>query len=96
MSEDRFVRQFAIVGKRARSNAADFPLDTLVQAVGGDTLANGKQASPSDLAGLRFEHFSLLKLCNTPLSIAEIGAHLKVHLGVARVLVGDVLDPVPA
>jgi Protein of unknown function (DUF742) len=92
MSEERFVRQYALVGKRARSKAADFPLDTLVQAVAGDTSRLGKPLTSSDLIGLRAEHLSLLKLCSTPLSIVEIGAHLKVHLGVARVLVGDVLE----
>jgi hypothetical protein len=85
MSEDRFVRQYALVGKRARSKASDFPLDTLVQAV-----HSGPHAwSP----GLRAEHIDLLHLCtDSPISIAEIGAHLHVYLGVARVLVGDLID----
>jgi Protein of unknown function (DUF742) len=92
MSEDRFVRQYALVGKRARSNAADFPLDTLVKAVAGEASLAGNALQSRELMGLRGEHLSLLKLCATPISIAEIGAHLKVHLGVARVLVGDVLE----
>jgi hypothetical protein len=85
MSEDRFVRQYALVGKRARSRASDFPLDTLVQAV---------NAGPHDWApGIRSEHIELLNLCTTqPISIAEVGAHLHVFLGVARVLVGDLLE----
>ncbi len=92
MSEDRFVRQYALVGKRARTNAADFPLDTLVKAVDGEASRSERSSTSSGYVGLRAEHLSLLNLCESPISIAEIGAHLHVHLGVARVLVGDVLD----
>jgi hypothetical protein len=85
MSEDRFVRQYALVGKRARTKGAELPLDTLVQAVGTGPWACGP--------GLRAEHVSLLNLCATsPLSLAEIGAHLHVYLGVARVLLGDLIE----
>ncbi len=83
MSEERFVRQYALVGKRARTSAADFPLDTLVQAA-----HKGPYSS-----SLRAEHIQVLNLCtDSPISIAEIGAHMKVFLGVARVLVGDLID----
>jgi hypothetical protein len=82
-TEERFVRQYALVGKRARTTAADFPLDTLVQAT---------HAGPYS-AALRAEHIDVLKLCtDRPISIAEVGAHMKVFLGIARVLVGDLLD----
>jgi hypothetical protein len=85
MSEERFVRQYALVGKRARSKASDFPLDTLVQSISEGPFEQGN--------GIRAEHVELLNLCNKgPLSIAEIGAHLHVYLGVARVLVGDLID----
>lgn len=30
-------------------------------------------------------------MCAEPLSVAEISAHLGVHLGIARVLVGDLV-----
>jgi hypothetical protein len=83
MSEERFVRQYALVGKRARSSAADFPLDTLVQAA-----HQGPYSS-----ALRAEHIQVLGLCaRSPISIAEVGAHMKIFLGVARVLVGDLID----
>ena len=35
------------------------------------------------------EQGALLRLANRPVSIAELGAHLHVHLGIARVLVSD-------
>ncbi len=83
MSDDRFVRQYALVGKRARTSASDFALDTLVQAV---------HSGPYS-AALRAEHIQVLRLCtDKPISIAEVAAHMKVFLGVARVLVGDLFD----
>ena len=41
------------------------------------------------LGSLRLERKRIVELCDRPLSIAEVSAHLGVHLGVARVLVGD-------
>lgn len=38
---------------------------------------------------LTFEYRDIVSLCAEPLAIAEIAAQLRLHLGVARVLVGD-------
>ncbi len=38
---------------------------------------------------LTFERRHIVALCEDPLSIAEIAARLRLHLGVVRVLVGD-------
>jgi hypothetical protein len=46
--------------------------------------------SGCDCAGeLGFERRDILTLCREPLSVAEIAARLSLHLGVVRVLVGD-------
>jgi Protein of unknown function (DUF742) len=76
----RFVRQFALTGGRARSTGADLPFETLVQ-----TTARGRTSS----GHLSPEQESIVQLCIEPISIAEISAHLHIHLGIARVLVGD-------
>jgi hypothetical protein len=76
----RFLRQYALTQGRVHSIGRDLPLDTLVQT--------------SDL-GLERAHMvsseqgALLRLAHQPVSIAELGAHLRVHLGIARVLVSD-------
>jgi hypothetical protein len=76
----RFLRQYALTQGRVHSIGRDLPLDTLVQT--------------SDL-GLERAHTvsseqgALLRLAYRPVSIAELGAHLHVHLGIARVLVSD-------
>lgn len=73
------IRPYALTGGRTRS-ATDLPLETLVQRT-----PSGVNA----MLRLSLERRRILELCSRPLSIAEISAHVGVHLGVARVLVGD-------
>ncbi|MDH4147924.1 MAG: DUF742 domain-containing protein [Acidimicrobiia bacterium] len=73
------VRPYALTGGRTRSTE-DLPLETLVRRTGAGNAALGRA---------RHERRRILELCDRPLSIAEISAHLAVHLGVTRVLVGD-------
>ncbi|OKI58191.1 hypothetical protein A6A27_30110 [Micromonospora sp. CB01531] len=40
---------------------------------------------------LSYEHRDIVALCVHPVSVAEIAAHLHLHLGVARVLVADMV-----
>jgi hypothetical protein len=73
------IRPYALTGGRTRS-AVDLPLESLVERTPAGTAALETQT---------LEHRRILELCRGPLSIAEVSAHLGVHLGVARVLVGD-------
>jgi hypothetical protein len=73
------IRPYALTGGRTRSGS-DLPLETLVKRT-----AHGLSALPR----LALERKRIVELCERPLSIAELSAHLRVHLGVARVLVGD-------
>lgn len=92
----RLVRPYTVTGGRTRSRgSADLPMETLV------TISSTGRARA---AGLRFERGDVIRLCASTQSVAEVSAHLKLPLGVARVLVGDLhaeglLDvhmPVPA
>jgi hypothetical protein len=76
------VRSYVLTGGRTRSNA-DLPIETLVKVT-----SQGVSAAPR----LALERKSIIALCNAPISIAEVSAHLKVPLGVARVLVGDMSE----
>lgn len=50
------------------------------------------RATPAALsAPLRFELERVVRLCQQPHSIAEIGAALRIPVGVARVLVSDLV-----
>jgi hypothetical protein len=82
--DDRFVRQFALTQGRARSQGADLPLDAIVTVTAA--CARRLAAEPPSLEQARIAH-----LAASPLSIAEVAAHLRVHLGIARVLVGDMV-----
>jgi hypothetical protein len=73
------IRPYALTGGRTRSGV-DLPLETLVERTPSGTSALGR---------LTLERKRIVELCAQPLSIAEVSAHLRVHLGVARVLVGD-------
>jgi len=43
----------------------------------------------ASVGALEFERRDIVALCETPLGVAEIAAMLGLHLGVVRVLVGD-------
>ena len=73
------IRPYALTGGRTRS-AVELPLESLVERTPAGTSALETQT---------LERRRILELCRGPLSIAEVSAHLGVHLGVARVLVGD-------
>jgi hypothetical protein len=76
------VRPYAITGGRTRSST-EVQIETIVvrTAKGENTIGH---------AG--FEKGKILDLCDTPLSVAEISAHLRLPLGVTRVLIGDMTD----
>jgi len=62
-----------------------------------DTLEIEAQVMTTDagtLAALRlpFEHRDIVRLCMVSMSIAEVAARLRLHIGVARVLVADLAD----
>jgi hypothetical protein len=76
--DDPFVRPFMVTEGRTRPLRDDLRIETMVITV------------PAALsAPLRFEQRRVVELCQSPMSLAEIGAVLRVPLGVARVLVAD-------
>jgi hypothetical protein len=81
----RLVRPYALIGGRTRTAHDDLELETLVF-----TTSLGETSSLGDPAPrLNQELRSIALLCRDLLSVAEIGAHLDLPLGVVRVLVGD-------
>jgi len=82
VDDDRFgrrLRPYALTGGRTRP-AVDLPLETLVVRTEGTDALRQR---------LALERRRIVELCESPISVAEISSHLGVHLGVARVLVGD-------
>jgi hypothetical protein len=78
------VRPYAITSGRTPAASASAQLDVATQVM---TLRSG-----SDPAGLTPEHLMIKRLCQRPLSVAELAAHLNLPLGVVRVLCGDLIE----
>jgi hypothetical protein len=72
------LRPFVLTAGRTTSTDPDIGMETQVTAHPG--------ARPGRLPP---ESRAIVALCAEPLSVAEISAKLRLHLGVTRVLVGD-------
>ena len=75
------VRPYAVTGGRTRSSGRELDLITLVVAVPTE---ESPAAAP--------DHERVLDKCEKPQSVAEVAAHLELPLGVAKVLISDLLD----
>jgi hypothetical protein len=83
-AEERVVPVFAVTQGRTRTKGKELPIETVV------TLT--KAAARYDSV-LRAEPLEIVRMCAAgPLSVAEIGAALRLPVGVARVLVGDLVN----
>lgn len=79
-ARESFVRPFIVTGGRTMPLRDDLRIETLV-------VANRAALS----APLRFELQTVVRLCQQPRSVAEVSATLHVPLGVAKVVVGDLM-----
>jgi Protein of unknown function (DUF742) len=80
----QFVRPYAMTGGRTKpAQAEQLEIETLIS-----TTAHGE----ASLSKLAFEARSIAALCISVQSIAEVAARLRISLGVARVLVGDMAE----
>lgn len=76
----RLLRPYALTRGRARpSHGSDLELEALVST----TMIGETMHMPAP------EPHSIALLCREPLSLAEIAAHMKLPIGVVRVLVAD-------
>jgi hypothetical protein len=80
---DRVVPVYAFTGGRTRAAGQDLPLETVVTAT---------ELSLTAGASLQMESRAIVDMCARPKSLAEVGAALRVPVGVARVLVGDLAN----
>ncbi|MBB5918883.1 hypothetical protein BJY24_007795 [Nocardia transvalensis] len=79
-ADEPVVRPFLMTGGRTLPLIDGLRIETLVHA------------TPAALsAPLRFEQQTVVRLCQRPHSVAEIAAALRVPIGVARVVVSDLV-----
>lgn len=75
--EERLVRPYFLTQGRTE---AQLPIESMVQA-----------SSRRERGVLSVEQSQIMDLCREPKAIAEVAALLKLPLGVARVLIGDMV-----
>ena len=78
--DDQLIRPFLLTGGRTRPVREGLAIETLLQS---------RPGAMSSL--LRFEARKIVELCQQATSMAEVAAALRVPLGVARVLVSDLV-----
>jgi hypothetical protein len=76
------VRPYAVTRGRTKSNQTELELISLVMTASSDLRLRGGEP----------EYANILRLCQTPVSIAEISARLKLPVGVVKVLVSDLIE----
>ncbi|MET8764779.1 DUF742 domain-containing protein [Lentzea sp. NPDC004782] len=76
------VRAYAWTGGRTRSNI-NLEIETLVSA---------NDQSRQSAGMLQAEHQHVVELCRSPRSVAEVAALMRLPLGVAKVLLGDMAE----
>jgi len=80
-ADDLVIRPFLLTGGRTRPAQEGLQVESLIQA------------RPDALrSNLRFEARQIVELCQRPISLAELAAAVHVPLGVARVLVSDLVE----
>ncbi|RMI35170.1 DUF742 domain-containing protein [Nocardia stercoris] len=72
-------RLYTLTGGRSRPDSGTFDLVTLVVA----------ESDP--VPGMQSEHIAILRLCRAPTAVAEIAAELGVPVGIAVILLEDLL-----
>ncbi|MGC4957956.1 DUF742 domain-containing protein [Actinomadura citrea] len=77
------VRPYVMTSGRIEPTRGKFDLITLVVAVG---------AEPEGAIALGPEHLSIIRLCQSVMSVAEITGHLDLPVATVRVMLGDLLD----
>lgn len=77
------VRPYAMTGGRTRAPQVNFDLIAVIE--------RAVAAIPAE-SGLGPEHATILRLCDRPLSVAEVASDVDLPLGVVRVLLGDLVD----
>ncbi len=83
--DDRVVPVYAFTQGRTRTAGRERELP--IEALATSTEVAGQHGMT-----LQMEWRAIVQMCARPMSVAEIGAMLRVPIGVARVLVGDLAN----
>jgi hypothetical protein len=81
LADDTLVRPFLVTGGRTEPLHDGLRLESLVHS-----------SPAARSAPLRFELRQIVDLCRSPTTVADVAARLGVPLGVARVLIADLVS----
>lgn len=81
---DDVLRPFVLTSGRVSAGDQEIELETQVTS-NYDDPGTARYAT----VGLPSELRAIITLCDVPMSVAEISARLRLHLGVTKILVGD-------
>jgi hypothetical protein len=73
-------RLYTLTGGRSRPDSDSFDLVTLIVTESQPTL------------GMQSEYVAILELCRAPTAVVEVAAELRLPVGIAMVLLSDLLD----
>ncbi|SFP01281.1 Protein of unknown function [Amycolatopsis arida] len=76
------VRPYAVTGGRTRTDSVGLDLMTLVVAL----------PSVTEAAGMAPEYARIVRLCQRPMSVAEVAARIDLPLPVVKVLLSDLIE----
>ncbi|WAL63296.1 DUF742 domain-containing protein [Amycolatopsis cynarae] len=76
------IRPYTVTGGRTRSENIGLDLLTLVVAL----------TSVADAATMPPEYARVVRLCQQPLSVAEVAAYLELPLPIVKVLLADLIE----
>ncbi|MQA12014.1 MAG: DUF742 domain-containing protein [Pseudonocardiaceae bacterium] len=77
------VRPYALTGGRTRATD-NFGLDLITLVVA--------MSSPADVVGMEPEYAGIVRLCQQPLSVAEVASHMELPLPVVKVMLSDLIE----
>ena len=80
------VRPFIMTGGRTRADSRNLRVETMLQASVSEL-----PADDADNALLP-EQMELLRVCQEPLSVAEVAVRLQIVVGVVTVIAGDLIE----
>ncbi|EHK85646.1 DUF742 domain-containing protein [Saccharomonospora azurea] len=76
------VRSYVVTGGRTRSDNYGLDMMTLVVAL----------CTPAEATHLPEEYERIVRLCQQPMSVAEVGGHIDLPLPVVKVLLSDLIE----
>lgn len=79
----RLIRPYAMTGGRTASDGPEIHLESQILASSEGTQRKGSY---------RFEAARLIELVDTPMALVEVAARLEIPIGVARVIVADLVE----